>query len=57
MTLLLVVLILVVAAAGGFLGELLRLAGWIVLTLVALGAVAGFLVWRALRSFLRGRGW
>ncbi len=56
MTLLLVVLILVVAAAGGFLGELLRLAGWIVLTLVALGAVAGFLVWRALRSFLRGRG-
>ncbi len=57
MTLLLVVLILVVAAAGGFLGELLRLAGWIVLILVALGALAGFLVWRALRSFLKGRGW
>ena len=57
MTFLLVVLIIVVAAAGGFLGELLRLAGWIVLTLVALGAVAGFLVWRALRSFLKGRSW
>jgi len=55
MTLLLVVLILVVAAAGGFLGELLQLAGWIVFTLVALGAVAGVLVWRALRSFVKGR--
>jgi len=55
-TFLLVVLILVVAAAGGFLGDVLRLAGWIVLTLVALGAFAGFLVWRALRSFFTGRG-
>jgi NhaP-type Na+/H+ or K+/H+ antiporter len=56
MTLLLVVLILVVAAAGGFLGELLQLAGWIIFTFVALGAVVGFLAWRALRSFLKGRG-
>lgn len=51
-TFLLIVLILVVAAAGGFLGGLLELAGWIVLGFVLLGAVAGFLIWRALRSFL-----
>ena len=54
MTFLLVVLILVVAAAGGFLGELLELAAWIVVILVAVGAVVGFLAWRALRSFLDG---
>jgi hypothetical protein len=50
-TFLLFVLIIVVAAAGGFLGELLELAGWLILTLVVLGAVAGFLVWRAVRGF------
>ncbi len=33
-------------------GGLLELAGWIVLGFVLLGAVAGFLIWRALRSFL-----
>ena len=51
-TFLLIVLILVVAAAGGFLGGLLELAGWIVVGFVLLGAVAGFLLWRALRSVL-----
>ncbi len=53
-TFLLVVLIIVVAAAGGFLGELLELAGWVILILVVFGAVAGFLAWRALRSLLEG---
>ncbi len=51
-TFLLVVLIMVVAAAGGFLGELLELAGWAVLVFVVLGAIVGFLAWWALRSFL-----
>lgn len=55
-TFLLLVLIIVVAAAGGFLGELLELAGWIILALAVVGAVAGFLIWRAVRGFLdRGR--
>ncbi len=54
-TFLLVLLIIVVAAAGGFLGELLELAGWVILILVAVGAIVGFLAWRALRSFLEGR--
>ena len=45
-TLLLIVLILAVAAAGGFLGTLLELAGWVVVILVATGALLGFLLWR-----------
>lgn len=53
-TFLLIVLILVVAAAGGVLGDLLEFAGWVILVFVALGAVVGFLAWRALRSFLEG---
>ncbi len=44
--------IFVVAAAGGFLGGLLELARCIVLGFLLLGAVAGFVIWRALRSFL-----
>ncbi|MGI8984814.1 MAG: hypothetical protein ACR2HM_09835 [Acidimicrobiales bacterium] len=55
MTFVLVLLILVAAAAGGFLGELLEFAAWIIVVLVALGAVAGFLAWRAVRSFVDGR--
>ena len=55
-TFLLFVLIIVVAAAGGFLGELLELAGWLILILVVLGAAVGFFVWRGVRGFLdRGR--
>jgi len=45
-SLLLVVLLVALAAAGGFLGDLLQLAGWLVLVLVAVGAVAGFLLYR-----------
>lgn len=45
-TLLLIVLILVIAAAGGFLGTLLEVAGWLLLVLVLLGALVGFLIWR-----------
>jgi len=55
-TFLLIVLILVVAAAGGFLGELLELAGWVVLVLALIGAVVGFLLWRVLRSVLDKSG-
>ena len=53
-TLLLIILIIVIAAAGGFLGTLLEAAGWLVFTLVVLGAVVGYLVWRWVRS-LRSR--
>lgn len=54
-TLLLIVLILVVAAAGGFLGQLLEVAAWIVGILAVLGALAGFLLWRWFNARLRGR--
>lgn len=37
---LLVILILLFAAAGGFLGDLLRLAGWVIVFFVGLGVVA-----------------
>ncbi len=50
-TLLLIILILVVAAAGGFLGTLLKVAGWLLVLLIALGALAGFLLWRWFESF------
>jgi len=53
-TFLLIVLIIVVAATGGFLGELLEVAGWLIVILVLFGAVVGYLAWRALRSFLDG---
>lgn len=46
MTLLLVVLIAALAAAGGFLGDLLEVAGWVVVSLVALGAIVGFLLYK-----------
>ena len=49
-TLLLLVLIVVIAAAGGFLGTLLEAAGWIVLSLIVVGAVVGYLLWRWIRS-------
>jgi hypothetical protein len=45
-TFLLLVLILVLAAAGGFLGTLLEVAGWLVLGLVVVGAAVGFGLWR-----------
>lgn len=51
-TFLLLVLVLVLAAAGGFLGTLLEVAGWIVLGLVVIGALVGFGLWRWARSLL-----
>lgn len=44
MTLLL--LILVLAIAGGFLGDLLELAAWLVLLLALVGAALGFFIYR-----------
>lgn len=46
--------ILVLALAGGFLGDLLELAAWLVLILALLGAAAGFFLYRAFARF-RGR--
>lgn len=43
---LLLVLIVILAAVGGFLGDLLELAFWIVLILVALGGILGYLLYR-----------
>lgn len=43
----LLVLIVVLALAGGFLGDLLELAAWLVLLLALLGAVAGYVLYRS----------
>ncbi len=51
-TFLLLVLIAVVAAAGGFLGALLKVAGWILVLLVVVGALIGFGLWHVIRSWL-----
>lgn len=53
-TLVLIVLILVVAAAGGFFGTLLKAAGWIVVTLTALGALFGLVLWHWFQSWRSG---
>lgn len=42
----LLVLILVFAAAAGFLGDLLEFALWAILFLIAIGALAGYLLYR-----------
>lgn len=49
----LLILILLLALAGGFLGDLLELAAWLVLVLALVGAAIGFFVYRA---FARVRG-
>lgn len=49
MTLVLVVLVVVLAALGGFLGNLLEFAAWLVGLLVALGVVIALLVYWAFR--------
>lgn len=51
-TFLLVLLIVVLALAGGFLGELLEAAFVFVIVLAAVGALIGFLLWRAVRGLL-----
>jgi hypothetical protein len=49
-TLLPIVLVLVIAAVGGFLATLLEVAGWLLLVLILLGALVGFVLWRAIDS-------
>ncbi|MDQ4142536.1 MAG: hypothetical protein M3198_02150 [Actinomycetota bacterium] len=51
MTLLLIILIVLLAAAGGFIGDLLRLAGWLIFSLVILGALVGGAIYLAVRRF------
>jgi hypothetical protein len=46
----LVLLVLLLAVAGGFLGELLELAGWIILVLALAGASLGLLLYAAYRK-------
>ncbi len=45
MTIILIILVLALAAAGGFLGDLLEAAGWIIASLAIIGAVLGFLAY------------
>ncbi len=52
MTVILIILILALAAAGGFLGNLLEAAGWIIAFLVVIGAVLGFLASRWVKRLL-----
>ncbi len=47
---LLLLLVLVLAIAGGFLGELLEFAAWLVVVLTVIGAALGFLVYRFVRG-------
>lgn len=56
MTLLLIILILLTAAAGGFLGELLELAGWLILILAIVGAALGGAIYLAIRRFWKRLG-
>lgn len=46
------VLIILLAIAGGFLGDLLELAGWLILILALAGAVIGYVGYRAVQNFL-----
>jgi len=43
----LLLVILVLAIAGGFLGDLLQFAAWAIAVLALVGALAGFLLYRA----------
>ena len=52
MSALLVVLVLVVAVAGGFLGDLLELAGLLIVVLAVMGALAGAALWFLLKRLL-----
>lgn len=48
---LLLLLILILAAVGGFLGDLLEFAAWAIVVLALLGAIIGFVVYRAFQNF------
>ncbi len=56
MTFLLIVLILLAAAAGGYLGRLLELAAWLIVSLVVIGALIGAGIYVAIRRFWRKLG-
>lgn len=50
---LLVILVLALAIAGGFLGDLLEVAAWMLVVLVVVGAAAGALLYQAVKSLFR----
>ncbi len=52
MTLVLIVLVIVLAAAGGFLGDLLEAAGWVIVVFVIFGAILGSLAYLWVRRAL-----
>jgi hypothetical protein len=47
---LLIVLALLLAAAGGFLGDFLELAGWLILILALSGALLAFFLYMGFRK-------
>lgn len=49
----LILLIILLALAGGFLGDLLEFAFWVIVVLAALGALAGYALHRAISGFSR----
>lgn len=51
--LILLILLIVFAAAGGFLGDFLRLAGWVILFFVILGAAVGLVLYLAWQRLTR----
>lgn len=53
MSIVLVVLVLALAIAGGFLGDLLEVTGWVILVLAATGAIFGFLLYWWARKALK----
>ncbi len=48
---LLFILVILLAIAGGFLGDLLELAAWLIFIFVIAGGVLGFLGYRAVKNF------
>lgn len=53
---LLIVLVIVLALAAGVLGTLLEVAAWLLLALIVVGAVLGYLLWRAVSRRAGGTG-
>ncbi len=48
-----VLLIVLLAAAGGFLGDLLEFAGWVIVVLVAVGALIGLALYAGYKKVKR----